>query len=450
MHTVVVREFARLTTAEVANASLDLAQVSTSAFDWLCRESARLQRGGATLVQLDDRRSLRLDNYVGVIETPCGTRVEILPKTSEHADGASASRRTLRRMLARCLDVDSRETAPSDIQTFETPLTEWVMRHFLKELQRLLKRGVRFDYHRVQEEQQFLRGRLDVARQLRQPPGRGHLFHIEHDIFDADRAENRLLRTALDRVCRLTRDASNWRASHELAVHFAAVPVSQDCDADFRRWRNDRLLAHYRDVRPWCALVLGGETPVSLVGAWHGCSLLFPMETLFERYAETCLRRSLRDGVTLKPSARSLYLAAHQGSRWFNLVPDFLLVGVDRTVVIDTKWKRIDASLGSSSEKYGLSQADFYQLFAYGQRYLNGSGDMLLVYPRTERFREPLPVFAFSDQLRLWVVPLDLELDKLVLRDCVVPAFMNNDETDLATAAPIATPRERSESVRPA
>ena len=46
MHTIVVREFARLTTAEVALGSLDERQVTVSAFDWLCRESARLQRSG--------------------------------------------------------------------------------------------------------------------------------------------------------------------------------------------------------------------------------------------------------------------------------------------------------------------------------------------------------------------------------------------------------------------
>jgi len=41
----------------------------------------RLRKAGAGLVQLEGRRWLRLDNYVGVIEAPDGTRIEILPKT---------------------------------------------------------------------------------------------------------------------------------------------------------------------------------------------------------------------------------------------------------------------------------------------------------------------------------------------------------------------------------
>src|SRR3546814_1488668 len=70
MNSVVVREYARLTTAPVAQPTLDQASIPETAFEWLCKESARLRRSGASLVQLDDRRWLRLDNYVGVIETP--------------------------------------------------------------------------------------------------------------------------------------------------------------------------------------------------------------------------------------------------------------------------------------------------------------------------------------------------------------------------------------------
>jgi len=411
---IVVREYARLTTSPVAGDALDSACVSESAFDWLCAESARLQKSGAALVQVENRRWLRLDNYVGVIETPCGTRIEILPKTLHDGDDVVSARRLLRKMLARCLNVRPRQTSPTDIQTFDAPLTEWVMREFLQALDMLVKRGLCFDYHTVCEEQRFLRGKLDVSRQLRQPPGRGHLFQIEHDVFDADRQENRLLCSALDRVCRLTRDASNWRLSHELATLLAEIPRSSNVDVDFRRWRNDRLLAHYRPARPWCALILGEQTPLSVLGAWHGTSLLFPMEKVFERYVETCLRKMLPHDAVLKSQASSQYLCDHKEQNWFQLRPDFVIEQGASTWVLDTKWKLLDQSLGGTKEKYGLSQSDFYQLFAYGHRYLPAAGHMLLIYPMTHRFQQPLPVFTYSQQLHLRVVPFDLQNDRLV------------------------------------
>lgn len=415
VQSIVVREYARLTTAEIAEPSPDRAHVSESAFDWLCRESARLYKSGAALIQVENRRWLRLDNYVGVIETPCGTRIEILPKTTEDGDDRNYARGVLRKMLSRCLDLPTRETSPTDIQTFNTPLTEWVMRQFLQTLDALVKRGLRFDYHIVREEQRFLRGRLDVSRQLRQPPGRGHLFQIEHDVFDADRPENRLLCSALDRVCRLTRDAGNWRLAHELATFLAPVPRSGNFTDDFHRWRRDRLLAHYRPARQWCALILGEQTPLSVLGEWHGSSLLFPMEKVFERYVEACLRTTLPHDAALKSQASNQHLCGHQGQNWFQLRPDLVIKQGEQSWVLDTKWKLLDDALGGAKDKYGLSQSDFYQLFAYGHRYLPAAGQMLLIYPMTRRFQQPLPVFTYSPQLHLWVVPFDLHNGRLVV-----------------------------------
>ncbi len=420
---ITVCEFARLTTDQVAS-NLSEATVSATAFDWLCKESSRLRGSGAQLVQVGDRRSLRLDNYVGVIETPCGTRIEILPK---HLDGTDevairSARRLLRKMLAACMSLTPRESGPTSIQTFDAPLNEWIMRQFLDHLDRLIKRGLRFDYHSVKEQQRFLRGRLDVTRQLRQPPGRQHILNIEHDVFDPDRAENRLLRSALDRVCRMTRDAASWRLAHELAVYLSPVPGSANIAADFRCWRDDRLMTHYWPIRPWCTLILNEQSPRSIVGDWHGPSLLFPMERLFERYVEVCLRRRLPPNA-LQRQASSEYLCTHQQQRWFQLKPDFLLRNGEVNWVLDTKWKRLDSSLANTKDKYKLSQSDFYQLFAYGHRYLPGAGRMILIYPMTADFQAPLPVFNYSDSLELWVVPFDLETGELIPRESHVGGF---------------------------
>jgi 5-methylcytosine-specific restriction enzyme subunit McrC len=124
---VTVREYARLTTDTVAAPTLDLAQVSVSAFDWLCRLSAFFSKAGAGLVQLENRCLLKLDNYVGVLETPCGTRLEILPKHFEREDCIKQSRALLRRMIQASLDLPTREVGAADLQHFDAPLSEWVI-----------------------------------------------------------------------------------------------------------------------------------------------------------------------------------------------------------------------------------------------------------------------------------------------------------------------------------
>jgi len=408
---IVVREFATLTTADVAN-SLDHASVSASAFDWLCAESARLRASGAELIQLIDRRSLRLDNYVGVIQTPCGTTIEVLPKHIDGSEAAPAARRVLRRMLIEALDLSSRQTAEAGIDAFEAPITEWIIEKFLGALDRLVKRGIRFDYRRVEDEQRFLRGRLEVGRQLRQPPGRQHLFQIQHDVFEPDRPENRLIRAALDKVRAAARLPANWRLAHELASFLAPIPVSRNVSSDFALWRADRLTAHYREIKPWCSLILNEQLPLSFAGAWRGPSLLFPMERLFERYVTTCLRRALAPGAVLTAQASSEHLCTHRQAQWFQLQPDILIHQGQARWVLDAKWKRLNAA--NTQEKYKLRQEDLYQMFAYGHKYLGGTGEMYLIYPRTGDLDRVLDPFHFSETLSLRVLAFDLDRGEVV------------------------------------
>jgi len=429
---IAVREYARLTTAEVLP-SLDQHTVTRTAFEYLCDLAARTGSGGAKLVQLEDRVSLRLDNFVGVVQTPCGTRLEILPKHVDHARDAAWSRVLLKKMLLSALKLTTRDVGQASIELLKSPLSEWVMHQFLQQLDRLVKRGLRFDYQRIQEEQRFLRGRLDVDKQLRQPPGRSHFFQIEHDVFLPNRPENRLLRSALARVCESAQTQENWRLAHELAVVLADVPRSTQIEADFKCWRPDRLMAHYQPVRPWCELVLGEHMPTALKGFSPGISLLFPMEKLFQEHVASVLSFALKPKARLDRQVASKHLCLHESKGFFRLQPDLVMTRANEIWVLDTKWKVLSGSAtvddGSGRSRYGLSQSDFYQLFAYGHKYLNGIGNLFLIYPQTKTFIEALPPFRFADGLTLWVVPFDLDRDVLAAAPGGLPLRLGTNET---------------------
>lgn len=410
---VTVREYARLTTAAVAPGNLDCAQISETAFDWLCELSASFNRNGATLLQVEGRRALKWDSYVGVLETPCGTRLEILPKHHEQDDCLVKSRQLLRKLIQRALQLKPRETSVASLELFDAPLSEWVMGQFLAELDLLVKRGVRFDYQRIEEEQRFLRGQLNVVAQMRQPPGRQHHFQIRHDVFLPDRAENRLLKLALEQVAKSTQDAANWRLANELRSMLAEVPSSKQVSRDLRAWSCDRLMAHYQAIKPWCELILNQQMPIAVSGEWRGMSLLFPMEKLFECYVEGWLRQRLLHGAKLTSQASRHHLCRHDSGKMFCLKPDLLIDTPEQRWILDTKWKRIDA--GKPENNYDLSQSDFYQLFAYGHKYRRGEEPRLvLIYPYWSGLQKALPVFDYGKGMQLWVLPFDLDSDHLL------------------------------------
>lgn len=405
MTLVTVREFATLTTLS-GPSTLDRATIPASAFAWLADAASTSGEDGRRLVQVDGTSSLRVLNLVGVVRTPCGTQIEILPKHVDGPQEVAASRRLLIRLVAATVSVTPRITDPADLQLMNRPITEWMAQTFLRAVRVLLQRGLRSDYQRVEARERFLRGRLDVGRQLRGGHAAGVAFHVEHDVFTLDRPENRLIRLAVDRVALITRDGETWRLARELSTALSEIPPSENVQQDLARWSNDRLLAHYAPARPLCELILTNRTPFTTHGAHKALSMLFPMEKLFEAYVGRALRDRLPSDFKIDAQPRSRHLARLGADSWFELKPDFLIRRGNRAWVVDAKWKILGPS---SRQKHGLDQGDFYQLNAYGQAYLDGHGDLALIYPRTRDFPAIGHPFQMAPGLRVHVISLDLE-----------------------------------------
>ena len=185
-------------------------------------------------------------------------------------------------------------------------------------------------------------------------------------------------------------------------------------------------MVRYAPLLPWVRLILMHQSPIFSEGDFEGVSLLFPMEKLFEQYVAGKLARDICPPYKLKAQLRTEHLVRHRNQPLFQLNPDLAVLHGNRPIsVLDTKWKLIDGSLDDGSNKYRLNQSDLYQLFAYGHKYLNGEGDLFLVFPKHVGFLEPLSAFYFSERLRLWVVPFDCIMDQLVWPIDTSFAFVN-------------------------
>lgn len=420
MHDFTVREYAFVSVAYEGcpTSSLDHAYIPEKAFEHLCDLSASFSKHGARVFELAGRRKIKLDQYVGVIETPCGTRIEILPKhveldTENEEYVKRKERNLLQSMLSVSMHLSSREAGVASLNRFKNqPLHEWIITQFLASFERLLQRGLRFDYNRVQEEQKFLRGQLQHVKYMRQPPAKKHIFPIEHDVYEVNRPENRLIRTALEVVCKKTKDANNWKLAQELRLMTSEIPRSQKIQQDFRQWQSGRLLALYAEIKPWTELILGEYMPVSTQGEWRGMSLLFPMEKLFEHFVAYHLRRGLPEHQ-VKTQHATEHICEHQKSKIFRLKPDIFIERSQanaKNIVMDTKWKLIDQN--DRGGRYGLKDSDIQQMFAYSHYYLDHESEVILVYPyRAGKFDQPLEDFGFrhTDGARLRVVPFNLD-----------------------------------------
>lgn len=429
MKHIIIREYARLTTEKIAQESLDLAHISSSAFDWLWNMQREWGKRDEIFLHGDGAKSMRLANYVGVLESPCGTCIEILPKTHEQGQDIEKTRDLLMRMLCVFWGVP-REAEWAHIRCTANPLMEWIIQKFLQELMQLLKQGLRAQYNPLEEERVFIRGQIHMERQARQLAHKQHLTHVRHRVFSLDRPENRLLRSALERCHQITKSNDNWRSANKLRTWMNEIPCSKHIKSDFAQWENARPVAHYQNIKLWCSLILDGQVPKAVHGSWQGLSLLFPMEKVFESFVAHSIRQRLQPGSRLyTQSSAGKHLCTYQEKKLFRLIPDMRIEYFDETekqrkqCILDAKWKLLDA--GNQRDKYGLSQADFYQLFAYGHTFLNGKGELVLVYPRTENFVGMAEPFYFSPELKLFVLACDLERGDFLLDGNVV-SLSNN------------------------
>lgn len=397
--------------------------VPVGVFEWLSRQCLQAaDAGGAVWLRWGQRRGRRVilvNNYVGVIRGPGGYQIEVLPKIGKAIGGGVVESRRLLIDMLRCLPGFRHiQTDSAKLAAARMPLLEIFIGEFLLAVKSIVKRGLRSEYRQCEDNVFSLRGKLMMSPHLRQNLFRADRFFVEFDEFSTDRPENRIVRAALLKAQQLASSQANQQLARELSFVFCDVPPSTQARVDFQQVRLDRGMNYYSDALAWARLISDNESPLTGKGGNTAPSLLFPMEAVFEAYVAKYLPQQLNSLHTLKTKVRSRHLVRHCEQSWFQLKPDFLIrkAGID-VLVLDTKWKMLDCRKANGTDKYGLSQNDFYQLQAYGLNYLDGVGDVVLIYPKTDKFVEPLPVFDFPKVpgLRLWVLPFCLKERRLCM-----------------------------------
>ncbi|PSV14003.1 McrC family protein [Photobacterium leiognathi] len=373
-------------------------------------------------------RLLQVQNFVGVIFVPSGNHIEVLPKTGLESEFGETTyeeaRSTLLTMLQALGEFRHIQLDNAGLKSLKMPLLEVFISRFLDNVNSIVKRGLKRDYVGQEDNLLVKKGKLNMSGQLRHNSVTKHRFYCEFDEYVENRPVNRLLKTAMLTVQGYCRNHSNLKLLRELLFAFDVVPNSLHTKQDFDSVRLDRGMQYYKPALAWAKLILGASSPISMKGEAGAPSLLFPMEAVFEAFVAKTLQSQLHDGYSLRTQARAEKLVTHHvetgNSRdLFTLKPDLMIEKAGSpTCVLDTKWKRINPE---STNKFDLSQADFYQMFAYGEKYLEGKGKLVLIYPKTDKFASPIEGhFAFSKDLTLWVLPFDIKKNgasQLILPD---------------------------------
>lgn len=339
------------------------------------------------------RWSVKAGGTVGTIVTPT-VRFLIRPKVSAA---------NLFHMLepdgkALAVDAASFDYAESDdlLSAFAT--------FFARVLEPALARGIPRQYREESGRLMAVRGRIDVAAQVRR--GLPAPIDCRFDEYSVDTQLNRLLRSAclrlglLPGVPRTTRHALRTVSDR---LDGAGLATRADLERATPFTRLDR---HLQASERLARLALQGASITDRSGSTGAGSFLINMPWLFETFVEHRLRRALRGSLQVVGQFRTHL----DHGRSVAMRPDLVFLRDEEVVgVADCKYKLAKKGLGRES--------DYYQLLAYCTSL--GLPNGLLIYAQADGEPPATTVDVRGTDARLRLTALSLagqpsELDEAI------------------------------------
>ena len=346
-------------------------------------------------------------NYVGIITMKDGTTIEILPKIYSEIDNDESGARTkklLIEMLKTLRDTPYKTLQTSNVNIEKMNIFEIFIRMFIDELFFVVKRGLKCSYETVEENAHFFKGKMKFSHQIKFNLAHKERNYVEYDAFTVNRPENRLLKATLQYLYKHSSSTKNRTDIKSLLNSFGEIEASVDYKADFAKYVPDRNMKDYTTALMWSKVFLMGKSFTSFAGSEVAVALLFPMETVFESYVATLLKKVLiPKGYAVSAQDRKYHLFDEPDKK-FLMKPDIVITKKpDGTkYIMDTKWK----ILSESKANYGISQADMYQMYAYQKKY--SSENVTLLYPKTENLSREDIEFSSDDGVIVRVRFVDL------------------------------------------
>jgi len=326
-------------------------------------------------LRFSSESQLKASEIVGVVAA-AGAIVEVLPKI-DGLDEAGAGLNLVRMLIdAGLLPLQTQDLSAMDWR--RTDLLEVVIRAFAMRLEREARRGLSRRYVAHAEDLSKLRGRIDLVRQFTRHAVSPQRLACRFDEFSEDTPLNRALRCALSLASGLCRSAVTRRLTLTCLALFDGVSPLPATQIDWSAIQIDRTNTRFKTLAALARLILSGLRQTTGAGAHHGYALLFDMNVLFEAYIGRQVSRALPGRVRLQGPPGWVLRDLETDTPAFQTRPDISVLDPTGNVIIDTKWKRLDAS----ERLLKVSQDDIYQMMAYAQVYKPRR--LILLYPHHE------------------------------------------------------------------
>lgn len=315
---------------------------------------------------------IKPQNYVGVINIDNKVQIEILPKID--IGDENKLRNLFLKMLSCLKEFKGESFKNAQINDSRLPIYEVFIKLYLNEVQEILKKGLKSDYLTIEGNLTFFKGKFLINQHLKHNIVRKDRFYMAYDEFHFNRPENRLIKTTLLKLNKVSSNGKNQLLAKRLLAEFEMVNQSTNIDKDFSLVKKDRNAQAYQSLMTWSQIFLKNKSFSTFKGTENVNALLFPMEKIFEAYVAKQLKIKFPEW-NVEAQKKDKYL--FDNPKTFRLNPDIYMSKEGSAIVLDTKWKKL---IENESQKYGISQSDMYQMYAYAYKY--DVENVILIYPK--------------------------------------------------------------------
>ena len=354
----------------------DLGEINFNLFENFIEENSGddVEERLSDFLRISSHKGVKIikpQNYVGVINIDNKVQIEILPKIDIGDD--NELRKLFLKMLSSLKEFKGKSFKNAQLNDSKLPIYEVFIQMYLNEVQELLKKGLKSDYLTIEGNLTFFKGKFLINQHLKHNIIRKDRFYMAYDEFHINRPENRLIKTTLLKLNKISSNGKNQLLAKRLLAEFEMVNQSTNIDKDFSLVKKDRNAQAYQSLMTWSQVFLKNKSFSTFKGTENVNALLFPMEKIFEAYVAKQLKIKFPEwNVETQKDDKYLF----DNPKTFGLNPDIYMSKGGSAIVLDTKWKK----LIRNSNNYGISQSDMYQMYAYAYKY--DVENIVLIYPK--------------------------------------------------------------------
>lgn len=350
------------------------------------------------LFSLNHKKEIKAGRFVGTMQHK-GLKVNVYPKLFKthksndtnkelSAEDKELAIRNFMFMLSYGYNFDKLRQYDSAVDKVKDSFFEVLIYIFAWQLMEQLKANPNRSYVIVEEESNYLKGTWRLSEQLAKMPHLKHRFLVSYDEFTDNNELNRIFKYVARMLLFASSNSGNKTLLQNILLIYTEIDdIAKPDDAYLSRVRFTRMNQAYKPIFELAKMFLQNLSSQSLSSKISTFTFMFDMNVLFEQFIAGFIERKglVPSELEMITQARSKALLKafkdKKIKKYFILKPDMLFK--DRKhqkinkLIVDTKYKLLD---DKDEKKYGVSQADAYQMYAYAMKY--NCKRVILLYPK--------------------------------------------------------------------